>query len=421
MQARGKIPQYCKEKKTPSFSSPASQFMTSFQQRFQVLDTWLKTHTQLWQFDTFARLGNPWENAYPELASHLVRENLEIESEAFYAEVFQHCPDLKTASKFLTSDLLDQSPQRTLTHDLPSYVSAGIKGRKWSQIQAFVAHTPKANNYVEWCAGKGHLGKLLAFQDNKPVHSLEWQKTLCEAGEQEAKRLKIPQTFTHADVLKGEGRTALANAHCAVALHACGDLHRELIEQAVATNTAMLCISPCCYHLTQASDYQPLSHSAQQSALTLRQADLKLAVKEVATAGAREQRLKQLELTYRLGFDSWQRTARQQDEYLPVPSIQKALLNQGFVAFCQWAVEQKGLLHLQANLPFDVFERQGQQRYQQVQKLEAISQLFRPALEYWLVLDRAIYLEESGYQVEIGKFCDKSLTPRNWMIRAERK
>ena len=213
--------------------------------------------------------------------------------------------------------------KRTLTNDFPTYVSAGIKGRKWSQIQAFVAHTPYANNYLEWCAGKGHLGKLLAFEDRHPVHSLEWQKLLCEAGEQEAKRLKIPQTFTYADVLKGEGQEALANAHCAVALHACGDLHRELIKQAVAAHTASLCISPCCYHLTQDEYYLPLSQTAQQSSLTLRQADLKLAVKEVATAGAREQRLKQLELTYRLGFDAWQRTARQQDDYLPVPSIQK--------------------------------------------------------------------------------------------------
>lgn len=394
--------------------------MTSFQQRFQVLDTWLKTHTQLWQFDTFARLGNPWENAYPELASHLAGENLEIESEAFYAEVFRLCPELKTALNFSKPDFLDELPQRALTNDVPSYVSAGIKGRKWSQIQAFVAHTPNADNYLEWCAGKGHLGKLLAFQDNKPVHSLEWQKTLCKAGEQEAKRLNLPQAFTHADVLKGEGRTALANTHCAVALHACGDLHRELLQQAIVANTDKLCLSPCCYHLTKDEFYRPLSQCAKQSQLNLRQADLKLAVKEVATAGAREQRLKQLELTYRLGFDSWQRAARKQDEYLPVPSIQKAILNQGFTAFCQWAAEQKGLLHLQAQLPFEGFEAIGQTRYQQIQKLEAISQLFRPALEYWLVLDRAIYLEENGYQVEIGKFCDKSLTPRNWMIRAER-
>ncbi|NLQ18784.1 methyltransferase [Marinomonas sp. M1K-6] len=420
MQLRGKFPQYCKEKKTPSFSFPTSRLMTTFSPRFHALDAWLTRHTQLWQFDTFARLDTPWRDHYPMLASYLESHTKQPIDDLFYAEVFRLCPELQTLSSDQTYEKLTLATKRILTNDLPHYVSAGIKGRKWSQIQAFIAHTPHASNYVEWCAGKGHLGKLLAFEDNRSVLSLEWQKTLCEAGEQEAKRLTLAQTFIHADVLKGEGHSALANAHCAVALHACGDLHRELIEQAVAAHTAILCFSPCCYHLTKDSRYRPLSQTAQQSALTLRQADLKLAVKEVATAGAREQRLKQLELTYRLGFDAWQRTARQQDDYLPVPSVQKALLNQGFVAFCHWAAEQKSLTDLIAKTPFEDFERIGQTRYQQVQKLEAISQLFRPALEHWLVLDRAMYLEEHGYQVEIGKFCDKNLTPRNWMIRAER-
>ena len=392
--------------------------MTSFQRRFQSLDTWLKTHQALWQFDTFHQFKTPWRDDYPALADYLENHGQQPIDDTFYAEVFRLCPELQTPFDEKTQGKNTLPTKRTLTNDFPAYISAGIKGRKWSQIQAFVAHTPHANNYLEWCAGKGHLGKLLAFEDHHPVHSLEWQKSLCEAGEQEAKRLKIPQTFTHADVLKGEGQEALANAHCAVALHACGDLHRELIKQAVAAHTASLCISPCCYHLTQDEYYQPLSQTAQQSALTLRQADLKLAVKEVATAGAREQRLKQLELTYRLGFDAWQRTARQQDDYLPVPSIQKNRLNQGFHTFCQWAAEQKGLTDLTSKTSFENFEATGQSRYQQIQKLEAISQLFRPALEHWLVLDRAMYLEEHGYRVEIGEFCDKSLTPRNWMIRA---
>ena len=395
--------------------------MTPLQQGFHTLDHGLKTHRLLWQFDTFASFGIPWREYYPALAQWLEHTTMEdLAGEDFLQQVFQLCPDLPSALNVPTPSLADALPKQALTY-VSSFLSSGIKGRKWEQIQAFVSHTPHADHYLEWCSGKGHLGKLLAYHHGNPVHSLEWQKVLCEAGEQEAKRRTLPQTFTHADVLKGEGRSALASTHCAVALHACGDLHGELIQQAVAANTSMLCISPCCYHLTRASQYHAFSHTGQQSTLNLRQADLKLAVKEVATAGAREQRLKQLELTYRLGFDAWQRCARQQDEYLPVPSIQKALLNQGFHAFCNWAAEQKGLTNLIPNPAFDDFEQIGQQRAQHVHKLEAISQLFRPALEHWLVLDRALYLEENGYHVDIGTFCDKSLTPRNWMIRAKQR
>ncbi|WP_417537171.1 methyltransferase [Marinomonas sp.] len=394
--------------------------MTAFQQHFQTLDEWLKTHAPLWQFDTFANRETPWGEHYPALADYLNSEPSRPIDEEFYRQVFGLCPDLQRLSQDKVIEKYSFEPKQILTSNLPSYVFSGIKGRKWSQIQAFVSHTPESNQYVEWCAGKGHLGKLLAYQNNAAVHSVEWQKTLCDEGQQEAKKIGIKQVFTQADVLKHQGAFALKEAECVVALHACGDLHKVLLQQASAAKTKQICMSPCCYHLTQDEQYQPLSNLAKHSSLILRKADLKLAVKEVATAGAREQRLKQLELTYRLGFDAWQRSARQQEEYLPVPSIQKALLNQGFDAFCQWAAEQKGLSDLIAHTPFEDFESIGQTRYQQVQKLEAISQLFRPALEHWLVLDRAMYLKEKGYHVEIGKFCEKSLTPRNWMIRAER-
>lgn len=411
--------------------------MTPLHIRFQQVDDWLKTHQSLWQIDSFMHLTTPWQKDYPELASYV--EDIDLQSfdlkspdlknldfvsreqseQAIKQALIERFPYLAPALTWQEKPSLARVVERGKTAS-PSYFLTGIKGRKWQQIEAFVSVTPMAEHYLEWCAGKGHLGKLLSFHDNKQVHSLEWQHSLCEAGQQEAKRLNLQQTFTQADVLKGEGRLALANTHCAVALHACGDLHRELIEQAVAVKVPALCISPCCYQLSKSARYEPLSTIAKHSSLTLRHADLKLAVKEVATAGKREQRLKQLELVYRLGFDSWQRHARQQDDYLPVPSVQKAILTQGFDAFCHWAAEQKNLSGLIATNPFAEFEPIGEARARQVQKLETISQLFRPALEYWLVLDRAIYLEENGYQVEIGAFCEKSVTPRNWMIRATR-
>ncbi|MCB5162878.1 methyltransferase [Marinomonas algarum] len=398
--------------------------MTAFSLRFRALDAWLAEHIALWQFDTFAEVDNPWRAMYPALASYLEQVDFDaLHSDDFYATVFRLCPSLLAWGEAAVSGqpalaALDDRSEQSVS--LPGYVSTGIKGRKWSQIQAFVAQTPVVSDYVEWCAGKGHLGKVLAFQQQARVQSLEWQQVLCEAGEQEAKRLGVDQRFAHVDVLKQQGRAALFDADCVVALHACGDLHRVLLQQAAEAKTSQLCLVPCCYHLTQAAVYVPLSGEAQGSALCLRQADLKLAVKEVVTAGAREQRLKRLELTYRLGFDAWQREVRGEDGYLPVPSLQKALLGQGFVGFCDWAAEQKHFSQRITKAEAVHFERVGQARYETVQRLEAISQLFRPALEQWLVLDRAMYLQEQGYHVEIGAFCDKTLTPRNWMIRAKR-
>ena len=41
-------------------------------------------------------------------------------------------------------------------------------------------------------------------------------------------------------------------------------------------------------------------------------------------------------------------------------------------------------------------------------------------LELWLLLDRALYLQEQGYHVKLGTFCDYQLSPRNLLLLAER-
>jgi hypothetical protein len=44
--------------------------------------------------------------------------------------------------------------------------------------------------------------------------------------------------------------------------------------------------------------------------------------------------------------------------------------------------------------------------------------VFRRAIEVWLVLDRALYLQQQGYHVSVTTFCEKQLTPRNILILA---
>jgi hypothetical protein len=54
-----------------------------------------------------------------------------------------------------------------------------------------------------------------------------------------------------------------------------------------------------------------------------------------------------------------------------------------------------------------------------VMRLSIVRHAFRRPLEIWLVLDLACYLEQQGYSVSIGSFCDRQLTPRNLLISAQ--
>ncbi|MNN69165.1 hypothetical protein D3C81_1849300 [compost metagenome] len=137
------------------------------------------------------------------------------------------------------------------------------------------------------------------------------------------------------------------------------------------------------------------------------------------TAGARVRRQRDTSMARRLGFDLLQRRQRQRDEYLPTPSLPVAWLAKPFEQYCRDLAELREL-ELTINPDWDALEAEGWQRLAQVRNLERVRNLFRRPLEMWLVLDRALFLEEQGYAVRLGTFCDYPLTPRNLLLLAER-
>lgn len=65
--------------------------------------------------------------------------------------------------------------------------------------------------------------------------------------------------------------------------------------------------------------------------------------------------------------------------------------------------------------------RTGWKRSRDVRAFELIRVAVRRPLEVWLVLDMALGLAGEGYEVEVGEFCGRELTPRNLLIRARRR
>jgi len=122
----------------------------------------------------------------------------------------------------------------------------------------------------------------------------------------------------------------------------------------------------------------------------------------------------------RLAFDLLQRRLRGVDEYLPTPSLPPAWLDKDLAGYCRDLAALKGLadpgpLHDWAEL-----ETQGWQRLAEVRNLELLRALFRRPLELWLLLDRALYLQNQGFTVRLGTFCPRQLSPRNLLLLAER-
>lgn len=307
---------------------------------------------------------------------------------------------------------------------LPPAWGQHVGGRKWRQIEAFIEQVRlrAGEPLVEWCAGKGHLARTLARRHAVDVTALEWQATLCDEGRQLAQRQGVAVEMRQQDVLASPLAAPLTPQAHIVALHACGDLHVRLLEIAAETGSSVT-LAPCCYQRTRDEVYRPLSRRARELGeahrLTFSREDLAMSVQETVTAPGGVRRNRERANAWRLGFDELQRQLRGIDAYLPLPSLAYGRMPEDFAGFCHWAARQKALL-LPSGVDWDAFEAAGWRRQSRVKRLELVRHLFRRPLEVWLALDRMMLLTESGFDAELGIFCDRELTPRNLLLRASR-
>ena len=386
--------------------------------RFEALDAFLIEHQGLWKPRPFTHLQLAWESQHPELAHWLRQRSLDD------AETSHNTPhDLPAPAPFpqlaaqarllSTVDKLPTQPLAPAGHRL----NVDVPGRKWQQIEAFgaalqFAQTP--THWLDWCAGKGHLGRRL-LQNGQQLTCLEYDPALIAAGQTLSNHHGLAVTHRLQDVM---GDVAISPEHTPVALHACGDLHVRLLQLASAAGCKQLALAPCCYNRISADAYQALSSAGRASALQLSVDDLGLPLSETVTAGNRVRLQRDTSMARRLGFDRLQRQLRQCDEYLPTPSLPASWLDKPYSDYCRELASLKGLSTGEQD--WVALEAYGWRRLAEVRNLELLRGLFRRPLELWLVLDRALYLTESGYKVEIGSFCEPALTPRNLMVLAER-
>lgn len=392
-----------------------------FTQQFKQYTGMLQQYRPFWQILPFACAGLPWQGtAVQQILQQLTEPQLAaLEQDAvaqqqlfqpYFPELFQLPEPQKTNAKTTAAPL----------PALPFWLENGIGGRKLQQIAALCQHWPQQPLPVlEWCAGKGHLGRILAHHFAQPVVSVEWQQSLCEQGAQLAEQLQLPQQFICADVLQQPLNGILLPQQQVVALHACGQLHISLLQQVVATGCQQLQLVPCCYHLISADCYQPLSAIAQQADLSLTKEDLKLVVQGQVTGGERTERLRHTEVLWRLAYDELRKQLTGKQAYQPLASVAKHWFSGHFAAFAQWAAMQHGLT-LPAQFDGEVYLQRARSRLLLVKKIQLVRHLFRRPLELWLALDKAIFLQQYGYSVSLTEFCDYQLTPRNLLLQASK-
>lgn len=394
-------------------------------QQLQALTQFLRDYSDLWRPLPFADLTLPWQAKHPDLAAWLdalTDQQLADPQRAWLQQGPEWLADL--ARELEAAAALPWLAQGA-ENSLGAVAMRRIPGRKVEQMAGFCATmlprlAGEAGEIVDWCAGKGHLGRTLVRQSSAALLALEIDPELVRMGQQECDHLGLRARFLCADVLDPATARHLQPDHWVVALHACGDLHAALLRAAADRRVRGVALAPCCYNLVENAEDRALSSLGRAAGLQLTAADLALVHREPVVVNGTDWARSQQDQAWRLGFDLLQRAVTGSAGYRPMPSFPRPWLRLPFSDFCrQFAALDN--LDLPAELDLAPFEQRGWQRLAQVQRRELLRNLFRPALEAWLVLDRAQVLVEAGYSVQVGQFCARTASPRNALIVGEQR
>jgi hypothetical protein len=411
------------------------------------LTRWLRRHRPLWEHRTFVEQPAPWEREHRELAAWL--RGLSPERiDALDADLggsrerIARAPEplprwAREAAALTAVPDLSAPPEPALGDPrLPVYVPL----RKWRQVQAFIsalrARFPAGvHRLVDWCAGKGHLGRTFAEVTGLPVTLVERRAGLCRVAARLADRLGTRCETLEADAHDAGAAAVLGPGVGAVALHACGALTDEMMQQAVDRQVRFIAAVPCCYHhlgrmsglrlhrprgpqhdsTETALTYQPRSEAGRERDLRLTAHLLRLPIYDEVVAPPRDRDFRRREMTYRAGFDLLVREATGEDRYFTPGNLRPRVVRLGFEGFCREASRRSGL-PLPLRWDPERWEAAGAERTRVARALGLVRAVFRRPLELWLVLDRALALAEAGRPVELGTFCPREVTPRNLLI-----
>ena len=168
---------------------------------FQRLDRTLCDSQDLWLPQPFTCDDLPWSHTHRELKDALLALS---DSEV---SQLHNCPQqrlnwFKEREPDLCAVLYAFEPLPTANIrqlEIDSFDTLHIPLRKWQQVVAFAGTLPhKKLPLVDWCAGKGHLSRIVQRNQRQPVHCLEWDTSLVSIGKalalQQGRTLTITPT-----------------------------------------------------------------------------------------------------------------------------------------------------------------------------------------------------------------------------------
>lgn len=400
------------------------------QDHFQAVRNSLAPHENIWNHEV---LHLNWQlgKVYPE---RWLEGILKLsEEEAFLFDTGKQMPPIDAELDQLLAQLKNLSRFPKLDSPLPSIdpkIFLHIKEKKVheiSNLMATITHAFQAKvplSLVDIGGGVGHFARAISTHLGCKVVSIDGNAELQSAGKIKLARPIKGQrsanvSFHHA-LLGPTQQAAETLAHfeqcpLSVGLHTCGNLALAHFNYFLKARQSQLVNIGCCYNKLDAQNDVHLSQFARLQALPFNQYALSLATRGYAKLTLKDYQLKKRVKLYRYGLHFLLESEYAQQFPTPVGECNTKIYWRPFSEYAKMKIEQAGLAPKLSDSALNQFLEQKniQAQIELMISADLIRWQFGRSIEAYILLDRALMLEESNQEVSLFEVFDETISPRN--------
>jgi SAM-dependent methyltransferase len=411
------------------------------QERFLAIHDFLLAYQRIWQNEIMLLYPHPLDD-YPtdwvaELASFRQKEDLiRIEKK----DVFDYIKNPGLIEFYQKIEALSDLPLLPHYPPMPEdqFTYLFMIPKKQYEIKRL---SPMINQFcdeheiesiIDIGGGVGLLAQTLTNQYNLKVTSVDMDPVMQKTGEERnRKNAKNPDNLIDfvpikVDANENAFNRLLTPSRMTLGLHTCGNLANDQIRASVKNKVRGIINFGCCYHkLEDAEDAENISALASllEDKIEMSHFALTLAARAHRKMDEKDYDLKLKVKLYRYAIHFLLHDEYGFKKLVTLGNSSPKLYDESFGVY---VLEQFRRINLKARHSVeelnDYFTDPARQEF--IWKMLAagiIRNALGRLLELYILLDRAIYLEENLYRVELLEFFDEGLSPRNIGIVAHWK
>tara|TARA_Y100000768_G_C23991369_1_gene693788 strand:- start:8110 stop:9285 length:1176 start_codon:yes stop_codon:yes gene_type:complete len=384
------------------------------------------------RFDQCTQFLKVWESFlsrepirnYPNFCPELIEDWTKELQDKKYSELSQIEKTLNLKSKFPEfNELLSQIKTiidfpKTQINENAILIDQKIKRKKEHEIKQIksILEDQDEFEFLDFGGGTGHLCENLIHNRNRFGFSIDLDSSFQKSGKLRIEK-NDPNNLNKMEFLNlkfGEDSipelTQRYSKQIILGLHACGDLTPDIISYFKNSQSDSLISIGCCYHKLTTK-----INLSERATLNLTPNAFNLAARSYAplTPESLELKIKIRLYRYMLHCFLFELGYK---KFIPTG---KTRLKDYEKSFGEYAIIYAPDL-VQSKTVAQAFYDKITHR-EIVQKIiytDIFRGLFGRVIETYIVLDRALYLEEKGYQVEVKEIFDPHISPRNLAILA---